>query len=901
MKKILLVDGNSLLFKSFFGTAYTGNILKTSTGIPTNAVFAFTNSLLKVLQADNYYDVKIAFDKGKETFRHKHMPDYKAGRADTPIDLIPQFKIVREMLIAANIEYFELDLIEADDIIGTMVAKIENTTDYYIDILSTDKDMFQLISDKTTVIKTDSKTNSIIKTTKLELKNLWGISPNQVPDFKGISGDSSDNIVGVKGIGEKGAQKLLNIYSTLENIYSHIDELSPKEKEKFIQSKEVAIKSKYIATIKKDINLHVEFDGVNINNEALKLFFKKYEMKKLLAIIDQKINNLNIEKISNIELISKFNLSMFNEHNYIYLETMDANYHTSDVIGFAISNQTGIFVFDGANHDIDLFNWKDEKIKDEELQKFLLDETKLKYTYDIKKIITAFKNMGYDVAEKSFVFDFMLACYLIDANVKSTFANHVSLISNNSIQIEESELIFGKGIKRTAFIDKEIKKNYLGNCAHILREFIQPTLNRLDEYNLRTLYEQIELPLAFCLLRMEQTGVLIDKQELMLQTETIYKQLNNLTDKIKLQLNDFINDDFNIASPKQLADILFNKMKLHDESKKQSTDLENLQKIESDTLVIKDILSYRKLSKLYSTYLKGFEKYIRSDGRVHSIFTQGLTQTGRLASSDPNLQNIAIRDELQKQVRKIFITTNDKILLSLDYSQVELRMIAELAPEYNLIKLFNDEIDVHKDTATRIFNLKSIDDVTPVQRSIAKTINFSIIYGKTIFGLSQELNIKISDAKKFIDRYNELYPDVIQYKQKLINEARQNGFATTITFRRRNIDELFSENKNIQQFGERAAVNMPIQGAAADLLKMAMVNLEDELNKNNLNAKMISQIHDEIILEVSKIDFEKTKSIAINCMENAFKNICEKFNLKIDQKINFTVSTSSGNNWYELK
>lgn len=903
-KKILIIDGNSLIFRAYFASAYKGEILKTKNGIPTNAVYSFANMLTSLLTRNDYYDVKVAFDKGKKTFRHEKLEDYKSGRNATPPELIEQFPIVREMLNAAGIDWFELDLFEADDIIGAIAKHVENNfEDSLVEILSSDKDMFQLISDKTKILIPISGTSDL-KTFGLdELLEKWQVSPNQVVELKGLMGDASDNLKGVAGIGEKTAIKLICQYHSIEGIYENIDQIKGVLKDKLIKDKDSAFLCREIATIKTDFLVeNLKFEQLNLTVEPLVEFLTKYEMYSLTKRMQSRIEKININPPKDEFIVLKqWDRKYEAQDNAVYIEALEDNYHQAKIVGIGIVNEKGNFFINVKNEAKQLSFFDDEIPNkfDNNLNDFFKDETLKKSTYDIKRTVTLLKNANYDVNYNGFDYDMMIAAYILDPNVKSTFFDHLNLVAPE-IDLAENEDIFGKGLKRNADIDLTTKGQYILQKASLIFKTKNHILTTLAENDQLDLYQKIDLPFAKVLFSMEQNGVSIDQTELKKQTINVINQLNELDDKMRILLGDLIDETFNFASPKQIQKLLFEDLTLPDYGK-GSTGKEYLDKLISLHPIINLLLEYRKLSKLYSTYLKGFEKYIFADQKVHTIFNQTLTNTGRLSSIEPNLQNISTHDLTQKEVRKIFITDHDKKFFSFDYSQIELRVLAQMAPEKELINIFANNGDIHEAAARKIFALSDETSVSSDMRRTAKVFNFGIIYGLSDFGLANDLQISISEAKEYIKSYYQYFPDIQNFKIKTIEFAKTNGYVLTMANRKRKIDELQAKNHQLKQFGERIAVNMPIQGTAADILKVAMIEIYQEILANNFASKMIAQIHDEIIFEIPTNEEKVVVPMIEEKMSSAFIRMLKLVHKDIVVNVKLKVSQASGQDWFELK
>ncbi|QBQ08044.1 DNA polymerase I [Spiroplasma gladiatoris] len=897
-KRILLVDGNALIFRAFYSSYGRAN-LTTKSGVPTNAVYSFINMLLNIVQKNDYFDIKVAFDKGKKTFRHDKLKTYKAGRKQTPPELIEQFPIVREFLSNANIDWFELEGYEADDIIGSIAHMINNSYEYEIDILTSDQDMYQLISDNVFVIAPQIGTSDLTTYNREKLFEKWGILPEQVIDYKGLRGDSSDNIKGVAGIGEKTAKELLQQFKNLEEIYANIDKVSGVKKQKLIDGKLDAFLSKEIATIYKEIILEdFKFKETKIDFNNLKDFFMKYEMVSLVKkYLNEFYNEKSAEQTKDYQKVSSWNSSYSDKNNFIFLEVLNDNYHNPDVIGMSIVNEKGNFYYNFENQqEVNIFNWQEKNI-DNNLQKFLLEN--YFYTYDIKKTAYVLKKLGYEININKFIYDMMIACYVLNSNVKSNFESHINLV-DSSLEIETFDEIFGKGVKKTKAVEESKKVNYLLRKSDLIKQTHEKIIELLKETNQYDLYQEIELPFSYVLLDMEYEGVLINREELEKQTNNILELLNRLENEANDILKEEDIEPINYSSPKQLKELLFSKLNLRNLNK-GSTDRETLEGLLGNHKIIEKVLEIRKYSKLYSTYLKGFEKYINNQNKVHSIFNQTTTNTGRLSSTDPNLQNISIRDEEQRKVRKIFISQPGHTFLSFDYSQIELRVLADVANEQTLIEAYKNDQDIHELAARNIFGLSSDEKVSSDQRRVAKVFNFGILYGLTKFGLAKDLKISQYEAEEYISAYNKTFPKVQEYKDKILEECQKNSFVETMANRRRYVYELQSSNHMIREFGKRAAINAPIQGTAADILKVAMIDIFKILNTNNYQAKLVAQIHDEVILVVKEDAVEEVKNLVREAMINAYDKLLSIAKKNRKSLVKLEVNDGVGHTWYELK
>lgn len=891
MKKILLIDGNSLFFRSFYANQYS---VMSFNGQPTNGVFTFANLLLNFIKENDYFDIRVAFDKGKQTFRHKAYDKYKDGRSKTPDSLVAQLPLVREFMEATGIGYFEMDEFEADDIVGSFALKAKSEG-YKVDIISSDRDLWQLVDDDILVLAPISGVKEYATVNHDYVVEKFGIEPIQVVDFKAISGDSSDNIKGIPGIGEKGASNLLATYKTLDNIFENINEISGALQNKLVNGKESAYFSKMLATIKTDIDFSdSDFKEVKLNNEGLIDFFNKYGMYSLVKkhCIENKIQSeFEYQYFDGFEQIN------FKESNYIFVEILNDDYHNPNVIGVGLCNEGGNYYVNIDNPEADIFNW-DQKIISDRFQRLLLDGKTKFETYDVKKTIYALEELGYKINYEQFVFDTKSAIYVLDPESGGTPERQLMKFKELEL-FESTDDVFGKGVKKTANILADTKRKFIARKTFILSQATKLITEELKSSGQWDLYEKIDHPLNFVLLNMEKAGVSIDSNELKAQTENI----QNLISKTELEVTSMLGEygvNLNLSSPKQLKELLFDKLGLPNKHK-GSTDKEALEELIDTHPVVEKIIVHRKLSKLLSTYLIGFNKYVKK-GKVYSKFNQSLTATGRLSSSDPNLQNISIRDELQRQVRKIFVTSGPEFtFIGLDYSQIELRVLAQMSNEHHMVEMFRLNLDIHEEAARKIFKLGEKDQVLSAMRRTAKIFNFGIIYGLSDFGLSRDLKIGISQAKDFINSYFETFSGLKDFKDRLISDAKTNGFAKTLSNRRRSVPQLAESNFMVRNFGERIAVNMPIQGTAADIIKVAMINIDKKLKNENLNTKMIAQIHDELIFEVKKTDLERSKEIIMSKMKSALKDLMNILNIPGEVLVDLDISYSEGNSWLELK
>ena len=860
MKKIIMIDGNNLMFRSYYATAYNGNFMNNSKGFPTNALFGFAGMINKIINEETPEYIIVAFDKGK-TFRHEQYEGYKDGRVETPDELKKQFPKAKELLTAMGIKYYEIDGYEADDIIGTFAKFCDEDKDFIGTIVSSDKDLLQLISSDVDIKLLKQK--DYIRYNEKTFEEAYGIKPIRVIDLKALMGDSSDNIPGVKGVGEKTALKLLHEYKTLDNIYENADNIKGKLGEKIRNDKENAYKSYYLATIVKDVPLEITIEDTKYKGENEEELNKIYEDLEFYSFLKKKKDKP--KKEMNVQIIKNINDIKINGDVAVYLEVFGQNYHKSPVLGMGVYNEEIAYFI-----PLEILKQNPKFLKENK-----------KYTYDLKKMIVSLKWIKVDI--DNVTFDTMIAGALLDYNMKEDMAY---LANQIDYKLEFYEKIYGKFIHLKMPSEEEIAKACVDRAKFIYetKEFFQ---NKIKEENVEYLFNEIELPLATVLADMEFTGVKVDKDVLKEMGEDI---------KIKLELltKDIYNSagcEFNISSPNQLSEVLFEKLNLPHKKKTASgysTAIDVLNKLKDKHPIIGQIIEYRKLSKIYGTYAQGLINTVAEDGKIHTIYTQNLTRTGRLSSVDPNLQNIPVRDDFGKQIRKAFVPTYDYIL-GADYSQIELRILAHMADVQALKEAFHNKLDIHAKTASDIFKVP-IELVTSEMRRVAKAVNFGIIYGISSFGLGENIGMRATEAQKFIDTYLETYPGIKEYMDKSIAQAKEKGYVTTMFNRKRNIPELKNTVYTIRQSGERIALNTPIQGTAADIIKLAMVKVYKAFKENNLKSKMIIQVHDELIFDTEKSELEKVKQIVTEIMDN----VCEL-------SVPLTIDIHYGKNWAEAK
>lgn len=862
MEKIILVDGNNLLFRSYYATAYNGNFMKNSKGFPTNALFGFTNMINKIVLEEKPVHMIVAFDKGK-TFRHEKYDSYKGGRIETPEELKLQFPIAKELLTKMGIKYYEIDNYEADDIIGTFAEYCNKDSEYIGTIVSSDKDLLQLISSDVDIKLLKQK--DYIRYNEKTFFEAYGIEPKKVVDLKALMGDPSDNIPGVKGIGEKTALKLLQEYKSLDGIYENIDSIKGSVHDKLVNDKDNAYMSYDLATIVRNVPMEIDINDIKYKGADHKELNKMYEDLEFYSFLKNEEKKIE-QKPIDIKVIKNVNEIKITKPCAVYLENLGLNYHQADMLGIGVYNDEDSFYI-----PIELYKENPH----------ILDNIP-KYTYDLKKLYVSLKKENIEI--KNITFDTMLAAYLLDYNVKDDIAN---IANSFDYDVPFYENTYGKNNKLIKPSDDVIAYNTIIKAKFIYESY-NIFMNKLKEEELIKLLDEIEMPLSYVLGDMEYDGIYVDKNVL----KEMGEEINIKLELISKDIYNFAGCEFNISSPSQLGDVLFEKLDLpHGKKTKTgySTSVEVLEKLKDKHPIINLIMEHRMLSKLYSTYVEGLNNFISSDNKIHTIYTQTVARTGRLSSIEPNLQNIPIRYEYGRLIRKAFVPSKDSVILSGDYSQIELRILAHMANIETLIEAFNNNIDIHTKTASDIFNVE-IDNVTKNMRRIAKAVNFGIIYGISPYGLATNANISNSDAKTFIDNYFNSYPGIKEYMDDTIKEAYDKKYVRTLFNRKRVILELSNSNYMIRQQGERMALNTPIQGTSADIIKKAMIDVHDRFIKEKLESKLILQVHDELIIDTKKEELDKVKEILTDVMENTFK-------LSVPLKVDIEY----GNNWYEAK
>ncbi len=880
--KLLLIDGHSVVFRAFYALHSQLERMKNKNGLHTNALYGFHNMLDSVMQKEQPTHALVAFDAGSTTFRHEFFDDYKGGRDSMPSELAEQMPYLKEMLDAFGLKYYELPNFEADDIIGTLANQAADQ-DFEVVVISGDKDLTQLVTENIRVDYTVKGVSTLESYTMESTKELFGVRPDQIADYLGLSGDPSDNIPGVTGVGDKTAIKLLEEYDTIENLYEHIDEMKKsKRKENLINEKETALLSKKLATINIEAPIEVTVTDAAFNGkdmEKLIGFYKDMDFKSHLEKLDtsEYMETLGETKHEiEYEWVETISSEMFAETTALYFEMLDPNYHQAEIVAVAWGTGEKVYVTD-----------IDTALASEAFKNYIEDESKQKIAYDAKADYVALKWRGLEL--KGVEFDLMLASYLLTSEDSSGDIHDVAEKHGYSHLLPD-EAVYGKGAKIS--VPEEVATMHQHVASKVdaifnLRESLSEELTANEQNEL--LYD-IELPLTFILGEMEIDGIKVDSAQITeLQTE-----FAAILADIETKVYALAGEEFNLNSPKQLSEILFVKMEYEPIRKTKtgfSTAQDVLEKMQSYAPIVEHILRYRQIAKIQSTYVDGLLKVIDEEtGLVHTRYQQTVARTGRLSSIDPNLQNIPIRTEEGRQVRKAFVPrADDWKLFSADYSQIELRILAHISKDEHMIENFIENGDIHTTTAIRVFGLKDASEVTPNMRRDAKAVNFGIVYGISDYGLSENLNISRAEAKDYIDTYYARYPGVREYTDEIIREAKDKGFVETIFHRRRYLPDINARNFNLRSFAERTAMNTPIQGSAADILKVAMVKVAERLKEENLEAKMLLQVHDELVFEAPEREIKTLTQIVEETMESA-----------IELTVPLTVESSSGETWYDL-
>lgn len=884
-KKLLLIDGNSVAFRAFYALYRQLDRFVSPSGLHTNAIYTFKNMLDYILKEVQPTNILVAFDAGKVTFRNKMYQDYKGGRQKTPSELLEQLPVIREMLADLGIKSYELPNYEADDILGTMSKQGENQG-YEVRIVTGDRDLTQLASDKTTVMITKNGVGDTEDYTPEHMKEKNGVTPTEFIDMKALMGDNSDNYPGVTKVGPKTASRLVQKYGSVENLYQHVDEMKKsKLKENLINDKDKAFLAKKLATIDRDAPVTVTLADTKIRKtdyEKLRNLYENLGFRKFLTQLDQsngaQSEDTGVEKYAYIELgqnnVHDLDQIKTKELSF-YLEMMGDNYHVAPFAGFALKIDQKIYV----SKDIAL-------LQEMPLKGILENKTIHKNVFDLKRTYVGLHRL--ELTAGGLNYDMLLASYLVNNENNSNDLGEIAhLYDEYSVKTDLE--VYGKGKKRAIPEDNQFYHHLAAKVA-VIDKLKPELLKRLKDHEQDGLFDEIEIPVAFVLAKMEMNGMKVLPGTLIQLQNEFATKLKNLEEKIYEQAG----ERFNLNSPKQLGHILFEKLGLPPLKKTKtgySTSVEVLNQLKTQSPIVSEILDYRQIAKIQSTYVKGLLDVIQPDGRVHTRYLQTLTATGRLSSVDPNLQNIPTRTEEGKQIRKAFVPADPKgYIFSCDYSQVELRVLAHVSGDQNMQEAFKTGYDIHSHTAMKIFHLDSPDEVTPLMRRHAKAVNFGIVYGISDYGLSKNLGISRKRAKEFIDNYFEQYPGVRDYMDKAVQVAREKGYAETIMHRRRYLPDIHAKNFNLRKFAERTAINSPIQGSAADIIKIAMINMQKKLEELHLKTKMILQIHDELLFDVPANELEIIKKIVPKIMQSA-----------VQLDVPLIADSGWGHTWYDAK
>ncbi|MDU4935262.1 MAG: DNA polymerase I [Peptostreptococcaceae bacterium] len=881
-KRLIIIDGNSIINRAFYALPE----MTSKEGLKTNAIYGFTTMLFKIIDTYQPTHISVAFDRKAPTFRHLEFKEYKAGRKKMPDELREQFEPLKELLDKFNIHRLELDGYEADDIIGT-VSKLGEENDYKVFIVTGDKDAIQLASNKTTTLITKKGVGEVEEYNFDSVMEKYEMTPTQFIDLKGLMGDKSDNIPGVPGIGEKTGIKLIKEFSSIENLVEHTDELKGSVKKKIEENKELAIMSKRLATIIRDVPIEVSLEELeygDYDKDAVIEEFKRFGFTSLISRlidldggsepIEEVALELNIKSLDNAEEL----INEIKEKKELIIKTVTkvGNILEKNILYMFIS-------VDGEN----IYYLNEGQIS---LFKDVLASNEIKkFGYNLKDDYIALR--PYDIKLENMYFDITIAEYLIDSTSSTSYECSAIAMKYLTRKIKSKEDLLGKGAKARKFEELDIEElsEYIAQIVNVVKLSSEKMEKSLNESDMDSLFYEVEMPLVEVLGEMEFVGIEVDR-EMLNELGTEFKEIIS---KLESEIYEMAGESFNINSPKQLGVILFEKLELPVIKKTKtgySTNAEVLDKLRDKHEIIDKITEYRQIVKLNSTYVEGLLGIMNPiSNRIHSSFNQTITTTGRISSTEPNLQNIPVKMEMGRKIRKVFIAGKNHKLVDADYSQVELRVLANMSGDENMIDAFKHGEDIHAKTASQIFDV-DINDVTPRQRSEAKSINFGIVYGKSDFGLSEDLNIPVKQAKEYINSYFEKYSKIKEFMDTTIEDATVNGYITTLLNRRRYIPELKSSNFMLRNAGKRAAMNAPIQGSAADIIKIAMVNVYKKLEESNLKSKLILQVHDELIVEATDDELEIVEKIVREEMENAFS-----------MDVYLDVDLNVGYSWYETK
>ena len=867
MRKITIIDGNSLLFRAYYATAYPGvEIMRSQDGTPTNAIFAFSNMINKILADVKEGDaIMVAFDTGKPSFRKAELETYKANRKPAPEDLKTQFPISRDFLRALGIFQFEEEGFEGDDIAGS-VAKLAEKEGYEVHLYTSDRDFLQLVDPNIYVHIIKRGLSDVAIMTPEKVVEEWGFEPLKIIDYKGLRGDLSDNLPGIPGIGEKTAVKLIQEYGSFDNIVANADNITGKVGEAIKNNAEIGRISRDLAIILTDLDLPFKMDDLVYNGYEFKEindFCQKYGLKQFISKVSPKWKKKDVTSLEDFkpEVIKSLEgIDIPNSFGFA-VDFSDDDYTNAEIYGVA-------FEINGHHYYVHI----DDLKEDQKALDILKSDDYKKQVYDFKAIKVGLALKGIEINGCSF--DLLIASYLLDSSIKSNPDVVMNLFGADlSSQSDEAMSLFSaENVERTAKI------------AYFAKNLEKKAYKQLEEVSAVKLYETLEIPLITTLAEMEIEGFPLDRQTL----EDFGYEFKKKIDVLTKEIYELAGVQFNISSPKQLGEVLFDRLQLKG-NRKGSTSFDYLKELIEEHPIIPKVLEYRKYMKLLTTYVDGMKVHIHEDGKIHAKFNQALTTTGRLSSSDPNLQNISIRDEEGKMIRKAFYYPNHEYeILSLDYSQIELRVLASLSNCKGLLDIFRSGEDIHSATAKKVFNLET--EPTDQQRRKAKTVNFGIVYGISDWGLADQLQCPVYEAKNIISSFYESFPEIATFFQNIINDAMKNGYVSTLMGRRRYLRELHDSNSQTREFAKRAAMNAPIQGTAADLIKTAMIKVNNKIKEEGLKSKMVLQIHDELIFKVVKEEKDKLYKLVKDVMENA-----------IDLAIPLEVDGGFGLDWYSAK
>ena len=877
MNKVLLIDGNSLMFRAYYATAYTGNLMQSKSGLYTNAIFGFVNMIQKLVNSD-VDKVFVAFDAGKQTFRHKQFDDYKGGRKPMPEEFKMQIPYIKQYLDIMNIKHFECLDYEADDLVCAY-ADLANNGENEVYIVSGDKDLLQLAKGNITVCLTKKGITELEEYTQSNFKEKMGFYSYQVPDYKGLVGDSSDNLPGIKGIGEKTALKLLEQYNSLENIIENVNELKGKVHDVILENKEVGLMCKTLATLKSGFELPYTLDEIKVvKPDYLKLidFFKQLDfysmlkkIEKEMASVKEEKEEVKEEKLDIIIADENFDFSIVKD-SFILCETFKENYYNDSILGISI-------VSDDLSKKI--FIKENNLFKNKSLINYLESDYR-KITFDYKRLYVVLKMNG--VKLKNVVFDVLLASYLINPSFVSDDLKIV-LEHFEDTNLNYDENVYGYKSKAKE-PEVEIMANHSINKCLAINKIMPKIIEEINNLKQEFIFS-IELQLSSILGDMEINGLKVDRNTL----KSVGEQLSIKQKEVEQKIYEISGEEFNINSVKKLGEILFEKLSLPSGKKNKtgfSTSSEVLEKLAPNFEIARLVLEYRAISKIINTYVNGLEEVMNEQDYVHPLYKQAYTQTGRLSSINPNIQNMPVRSEMGQVIRSAFVSRFEGgKIMGCDYSQIELRVLAHMSSDQAMIDSFNSEEDFHTNTASWLYEVDN-KDVTKEMRRTAKAINFGIVYGMSAWGLSESINITPFEANMYIMKYFTTHHKVREFLDQTIIDAKNNGYTKTMFNRLRYIPELQSSNKNLASFGERTAMNAPIQGSAADIIKVAMV----EVNKamQGMKSVMIAQVHDELLFDVYPGELEQLKLIVKKTMESV-----------VELKVPLIAECESGNNWLE--